>query len=161
MMLRLSPQRPTTRRKVLTGISGTLLSGLAVCASPVFAAEDGFDDVAVIFVGASWCPHCKQAAPVLAAVLQPVGVPVLVASHDGRPILPFSQVEDARAHPVASEIVLLPTTLVYSRVTDGVVAQIEGYGGARRYATRVSAAVRQAAGLSAHDRAAATQRRLK
>ena len=124
----------------------SLLVGSVFGPSCGLAAPPGLEDVAVIFVGASWCPHCKQAAPVLAAVLQPVGIPVLVASHDGRPILPFATVADAREHPIASEIKRLPTTLIYSRAADGIVAQIEGYGGARRYAGLVTSALKQASG---------------
>jgi len=140
-----------SRRHVVRSLGSSLLLASASFAPHGARAQDDLRDVAVIFVGASWCPHCKKAAPVLAAVLQPVGVPVLVASHDARPILPFASAQDARSHPIASQIVALPTTLIYSRVADTVVAQIEGYGGAQRYATRVAVAVRQAAALSSTD----------
>ena len=143
-----------TRRDVFRSTVALVHASLFV---PSVSRAGGLSDVAVIFVGASWCPHCKQAAPVLAAILEPVGVPVLVASHDGRPILPFERMEDARTHPIASGIVRLPTTLVYSRVSDSVVAQIEGYGGARRYAGLVSAAVRKAAELTEAPRTSRRQ----
>ena len=136
------------RRYLVNRFAALLFVGAAGVPSMSCADSHGLDDVAVIFVGASWCPHCKQAAPVLAAIMEPAGVPVLVASHDGRPIAPFPFVEDARLHPIAGQILRLPTTLIYNRVADTVVAQIEGYGGARRYAGRVTAAVRQAAALS-------------
>lgn len=145
-MARLARIGSFDRRDVLLGCGSVVLaSAIGRTAS---AQAVGFGDVAVIFVGASWCPYCKRAAPVLAAIMEPAGIPVLVASHDGRPILPFAQVEDARTHPIASSILRLPTTLIYSGSADAVVAHIEGYGTARRYAARVSSAVRQVADLS-------------
>lgn len=139
---------PVHRRRVLALGGG---AAAAVITSSIPARASRYESVGVIFVGASWCPYCKQAAPVLAALLEPAGIPVLVASHDARPILPFERAEDARTHPVASRIDRLPTTLIYSRVADDVIAQIEGYRGARLYAARVASAIDQAAQLSLSD----------
>nr|WP_254446855.1 conjugal transfer protein TraF [Ruegeria sp. HKCCD8929] len=100
--------------------------------------------VGVILVGAGWCSVCKSAAPVLAALTQPAGVPVLVASKDGRPIPPFLEISDASDHPVAARITTLPTTLVWSKATNTVTAEIVGYRNARHYAQSVSVAVRAA-----------------
>ncbi|WP_299775743.1 conjugal transfer protein TraF [uncultured Tateyamaria sp.] len=121
------------RRHFLAGIA---LSGFGL---PV-AAEEG-QGVGIILVGASWCTFCKSAAPVLAAMVEPVGIPVLVASQDARPIPPFPTATDASKHPIASKILTLPTTLIYSQAKDEVTAEIVGYRNARHYAQRVQAAV--------------------
>ncbi|WP_171182421.1 hypothetical protein [Ruegeria sp. HKCCD8929] len=69
---------------------------------------------------------------------------MLVASKDGRPIPPFLEISDASDHPVAARITTLPTTLIWSRATNTVTAEIVGYRNARHYAQSVAAAVRAA-----------------
>lgn len=118
-----------------------LISGTSFSLAPVFVYAQQLPDVGVIFVGASWCSWCKSAAPVLASVVQPVGIPVLVASQDGRHIPPFSEVTDAREHPIASQVKALPTTLIFSQSLDGITAEITGYRNARHYARSVSSAI--------------------
>lgn len=130
---------------------GLLLGGLSAAFAPVLAppsllAQGADPGVAVIFIGASWCAFCKSAAPVLAAIVQPAGIPVLVASHDGRPIPPFPDVTDARTHPIASQITEFPTTLIYSQAAGDITARIAGYRNARHYAQLVRAAILAAAG---------------
>lgn len=123
-----------------------LLTALAVCAAPDLSRAQANHGVGVIFVGASWCAFCKSAAPVLAAMTQPAAIPVLVASHDARPIPPFAEMVDATSHPIASEIKVLPTTLIYSQSAGTVTGQISGYRNARHYAQSVRAAILAASG---------------
>lgn len=121
-----------------------LLSSFSLVTMPALVTAQG--NVGVIFVGASWCAFCKSAAPVLAAMTQPAGIPVLVASHDARPIPPFAEMVDARTHPIASQIKALPTTMIYSQEAGTVTGQISGYRNARHYAQSVKAAILAAAG---------------
>ena len=122
-----------------------LTTGTASLVFPSMSQAQEISGVGVIFIGASWCSFCKRAAPVLAAMVQPAGIPVLVASHDARPIPPFAEVTDARQHPVASAITTFPTTLFYSQAEGAVTSQITGYRKARHYAQSVQAAVLAAA----------------
>lgn len=92
----------------------------------------------VIFVGASWCPVCKLAAPMLASFGQQHGLEVLVASTDGRPIVPFEDFVDSKDHPIASKVISLPTTLIYSSEARGIVYAFEGYKNPRWYLTQLS-----------------------
>lgn len=129
---------------------GFLTGSLSMLATPAISRttqDTGVGPgVGVIFIGASWCAYCKSAAPVLAAVTQPAGIPVLVASHDARPIPPFMDVQDARAHPVAAAITTFPTTLIYARQKDTITAEITGYRSARHYALSLREALLGAAG---------------
>ncbi|QEP30424.1 conjugal transfer protein TraF [Pukyongiella litopenaei] len=127
------------RRAFIAAAAAMAGTGQAVAAPA--GSEPG---VGVIFVGASWCAFCKSAAPVLAAVTQPAGIAVLVASKDGRPIPPFADVVDAGSHPLAQQITELPTTLIYSQARGGVTGTIRGYRNARHYAQLVAAGLRGA-----------------
>jgi len=122
------------------------LAGLACTGFARPACAQTGPGVGIILVGASWCAFCKSAAPVLAAMTEPAGIPVLVASQDARPIPPFPTATDARQHPVASQIRTLPTTLVYAQAKGEITAQIVGYRNARHYAQSVQAAVLAARG---------------
>ena len=102
--------------------------------------------VGIIFIGASWCPACKNAAPVLAAMSASTGIPVLVASHDARPIAPFPEFVDARRHAVARQITQFPHTLIFSAATDRIEAEIFGYKNAGHYAGRLRRAILRASG---------------
>ena len=106
--------------------------------------------VGFIFVGASWCPVCKHAAPVLALFAERHQIPVLVASHDGRPIAPFRSVTDARTHPLSQNIATLPTTLVYAQASDQVIAQLVGYRDPTRFARSLARGVEAALEVSRH-----------
>jgi len=124
-----------TRRSLLTSLPASAI------ASSLWAANDL--PIGFIFVGASWCPHCKRAAPVLAAIAQNHALPVIVASHDQRPIPPFADVVDATTHPLSAAHLRLPTTLIYSQPHDDVLFQVVGYGTARKYAARITSGVGQ------------------
>ena len=102
--------------------------------------------VGIIFVGASWCPACKNAAPVLAAIASSTGIPVIVASHDARPIAPFTEFVDARSHSVARQITRFPHTSIYSSVADHIVAEIIGYKNAGHYANQLRLGILKARG---------------
>lgn len=122
------------RRAFVVGGLASLLSG------PVFAQTNktGF-----IFVGASWCPICHRAAPFLDGVAQRLGVPVLVASADNKPISPFPNFVDASEHPIARQVTNYPTTLLYSSETQGLVGKIVGYRDPKRYIAQLVSAYRQ------------------
>jgi thiol-disulfide isomerase/thioredoxin len=111
-------------------------------ALPLSAQAEGLD-LGVVFMGASWCPHCHAAAPILAALAHNSGVGVLVGSFDGRPIEPFSEFVDASSHPLGKNVRAFPTTVVIQPRRDVVVGGFEGFGGARRYAERLIALLRE------------------
>lgn len=129
---------PLTRRQLLIGLApGLIAAGSA-------GAQDFEGHAAIIFVGASWCPVCKTAAPMLALFCQTNAIPVLVASHDGRPIPPFESVELASTNPLTAPISVLPTTFVYSNREDRIVSAVEGYRNGRWYLMQLLAGVRHA-----------------
>ena len=104
----------------------SFIAGLATLVSaPTLVSAS--EKTAVIFVGASWCHVCKNAAPYLALYAQNHGLPVLVASADARPITPFPSFSDASKHPVASKIRVYPTTLIYSSELKGIIGSFEGF----------------------------------
>lgn len=111
----------------------------ALFAAPPLTART--PSTGLIFVGASWCPVCHQAAPMLAAFSQAHGVPVIVASEDARPIPPFPDVVPAAGHPIAATVEAFPTTFVYSSAADQVVAAILGFNNATWYLGEVRRAV--------------------
>lgn len=115
-----------------------VLGGLTIGASPALASPDR---IGLIFVAASWCPVCKQAAPVLALFSEQSGIPVLVASQDNRPIPPFADAVPARDHPVAKSILHVPTILVFDGGRDEITSQIIGYRNPRSYLARLVKAV--------------------
>lgn len=123
-----------TRRSFIVGTLAAMFG------APAFATSDktGF-----IFVGASWCPICHRAAPVLKRVSEQLEVPVLVASGDNRPISPFETFVDAREHELAKVIEKYPTTLLFSAQTQGLVGMIEGYKDPKRYIAQLANAYRQ------------------
>lgn len=113
-----------TRRGFIMGTVTALVATPALATAP----KAGF-----ILVGASWCPVCHRAAPILKMVAEQLGVPVLVASGDNRPISPFETFVDAREHELARVIEKYPTTLLFSTQTQGLVGMIEGYREPKRY----------------------------
>ena len=133
-----------TRREILT-------SALAAVALPLGAANAQTSDLgstALILVGASWCPVCKQAAPVLALLAERRGLPVLVASADARPIAPFPSFVPLERHPIAGAIERYPTTLVFSSRVQTVVGGFEGYRDPAHYITQLSGLLEQAEAVS-------------
>ena len=112
------------------------------------AQAEGARSTGVIFVGASWCPVCKQAAPMLNVFAQRHRIPVIVASHDARPIEPFPEFVDGRLHPLAAPVRAFPTTLVYSSLIDGVVGGFEGYRNPQWFLGQLLDLTRQAEGLT-------------
>ena len=93
------------RRQILIGLSGVALAGPAIARTPT---------TGIIFAGASWCPACKQAAPILAAFAERHGLPVIVASADARPIPPFPEILSLNHHPMGETVSVYPTTLIYN-----------------------------------------------
>lgn len=118
-----------------------LASLLSWSALPASAAVE---DIGLVFVGASWCPVCKQAAPVLALFAEQSGLPILVASQDNRPIAPFLHAIPAADHPIARAVRQVPTLLIYDRRKDAIVDQIVGYRTARLYLAQILKSVQVA-----------------
>lgn len=122
------------RRQILAGLPALLL------APPTKAQVNA---TGIIFAGASWCPVCKKAAPVLAAISERFGVPVIVASADERPIPPFPNLVPLAGHPLADVVAAYPTTFIYSSKRDAVIGSIEGYKSPTWYLGTVTAFLRQ------------------
>lgn len=102
-----------------------LATGASALTAPVVAKANDFG---LIFVGASWCPICVQAAPVLLSWLQDKPhIPLLVASGDDQPLPFFAETIAASSHPIARQVRGFPTTLGYSNRTGGLTGQIEGF----------------------------------
>lgn len=119
-----------------------------VLGAPARAGADAGEDaprpewrIGVILVGASWCSYSQAAAQTLAAAARPVGLPVLVASADGRAIGPYSRVEDARGHPLAAEVTVFPTVFFVDLESQQVVDRIEGFRNPRAFLGRLRAIV--------------------
>lgn len=127
------------RRSVVLGGVVSLIGSQAVASFQPLTA--------IIFVGASWCPACKQAAPVCKVFGARHQLPILVASQDARPIEPFTEFVDAQNHPIAASVQALPTTLVYSSSHNTLVGGFEGYRSPQWYLTSLLQLVREAEGL--------------
>lgn len=100
--------------------------------------------IALIFVGASWCPVCHAAAAVLAPASDRSDLDVLVASQDGKPISPWPDFVDARGHPLTADVKALPTLLFVDLASSEIIARIEGFGTPGSYLTRVRATLKAA-----------------
>jgi len=122
------------RREVLVGGAAMLLP------LPALAIENA----GVILVGASWCSVCKQAAPILALLSEQGQFPVLVASHDARPIPPFPDVVSSLENPLTSDITTFPVTLVYSAAQNAVAGRVDGFRNPKWYMRAVASMINQA-----------------
>lgn len=127
-----------SRRSVLT----LALSTVTLAAGPALARSH--PQIALIFVGASWCPVCHAAAAVLAPAAERSDLDILVASHDGKPIAPWPAFVDARGHPLTSGVKALPTLLFVDLKEGMIVARIEGFAGPGPYLSRVRATLKAA-----------------
>ena len=121
------------RRDVLIAGAATLLP------LPALAIEN----TGVILVGASWCSVCKQAAPILALLSEQGQVPVLVASHDSRPIPPFPDVVSSLENPLTSDITTFPVTMVYASAQNAVVGRVDGFRNPKWYMRAVANLINQ------------------
>ncbi len=124
-----------------------MIGGVAASVSSKVSAQAA-ESTGIIFVGASWCPVCKQASPMLDVFAQRHNIPILVASHDARPITPFTEFVDARDHPIASSVRAFPTTFVFSSRTQEIVGGFEGYRSPQWYLGNLLDLVRQSEGIS-------------
>ena len=127
------------RRQILLGLPGLILAGPAAARTP---------ETGIILAGASWCPACKQAAPILAAFAERDGLPVLVASADERPIPPFPEIVPLNHHPMGETVSVYPTTLIYSAARDAVIGSVEGYRNSTWYLSAITTFVRQSEEIS-------------
>jgi hypothetical protein len=84
----------------------------------------------------------------LAVFAERYGVPVMVVSHDEKPIAPFETYVDPNDHPIASAIERWPTTLIYSNYVNELVVSIEGYRNPRWYLGQLRNGTAQAEALS-------------
>lgn len=127
---------PINRRKFIVGSSALVIAS-RVHAEPQVR-------LGIILVGVSWCPYCKNAAALLYHSTPELGIPVLVASKDNRPIAPYMEFEPASQHPIADQITKVPTTLFYLPDEERLVDMIEGFRDPRRYLARVTSVVKAA-----------------
>lgn len=132
--------RRFNRREVLAAGAGAVLL-------PKVAQARGQLAVGFIFIGASWCPWCKAAAPIVYDLAAEERLPTLVVSKDARPIPPFSEFVEAAGHPVADAIEAIPALLVYAPATDSIIARIDGFQDGGRYRARIIATLREAVRL--------------
>lgn len=128
-----------SRRRVLQlGLGLTSLAYAECC----FAGPH--PRIALIFVGASWCPVCHAAAAVLAPAAERSDLDILVASHDGKPITPWPEFVDARGHSLTAGVKALPTLLFVDLADAEIIARIEGFEGPGPYLSRVRATLKAA-----------------
>ncbi|WP_258186521.1 conjugal transfer protein TraF [Cereibacter changlensis] len=100
--------------------------------------------IGLILVGASWCPFCKAAANTLFASAEPASIPVLIASQDGKPIPPYGDFVEAAGHPIARDIVQIPTLLFVHLPSQAVIHQISGFRNPRSYLGQIRSTLVQA-----------------
>jgi len=120
------------RRHFIIGLATSALSGQTLSAE-----EYQKPNIGLIFIGSSWCIYCKAAAQTLNAAAEPVGLPILVASQDGKPIPPFNDFVLAEGHPLAANVVKIPTLLFVHIPTQTIFGKLEGFKNARQYLTKV------------------------
>lgn len=132
--------RPLSRRTVLGVFSSLLLPGFASAAK---AGEH--PRIALIFVGASWCPVCHGAAAALAPAAARSELEVLVASQDGKPIPPWTDFVDARGNPLTAEVKALPTLLFVDLTRGEVFSRLEGFQSPGQYLGSVRQTLLEAA----------------
>lgn len=132
--------RRFNRREVLAAGAGAVLLPRAVQARGQLA-------VGFIFIGASWCPWCKAAAPIVYDLAAEEQLPTLVVSKDAKPIPPFVDFVEAAGHPVADAIEAIPALLVYAPAGDSIIARIDGFQDGGRYRARIIATLREAVRL--------------
>ena len=127
---------PINRRKFIVG-TGTFAIASKAWGQPQVR-------LGIILVGVSWCPYCKNAAAILIHAGPALDIPVLVVSKDNKPIAPFETFISGDNHPIAEQIVTVPTTLFYQPDEDRIVDLIEGFRNPRSYIARLKSAVKTA-----------------
>lgn len=95
-------------------------------------------DVGLIFVGASWCPQCHMAAPLVRIAALNNDLPLLVASADDKAIPPFEHFAPASTHPIARQVKAYPSLLIWSSAENRIVARVDGIRTPRRYIARLN-----------------------
>ena len=120
--------RPLSRRAVLAAFSVTLFPVLTPAAR---AGEH--PRIALIFVGASWCPVCHGAAAAPAPAAARSELEILVASQDGKPIPPWTDFVDARGNPLTADVKALPTLLFVDLARGEVISRLEGFQSPSQY----------------------------
>jgi hypothetical protein len=110
-----------------------IFSALMATCVPVTLQAQEHPRIGLIFVGASWCAACHAAASILAPAAEKSGLGILVASHDGKAIEPWSSFVDARGNPLTAEVKTLPTLLFVDLAQGLIISRLEGFPGAPQY----------------------------
>lgn len=128
------------RRDLILAAAALPLAGtLPAAAQPMRERPIG-----LILVGASWCPFCKAASNTLFASAEPASIPVLIASQDGKPIPPYTDFVEAAGHPIAKDIIQLPTLVFVYLPTQEMIHQITGFRNPRSYLGQIQSVLLQA-----------------
>ena len=135
-----SSTRILNRRAVLGAFYSLILTAFAKTAK---AGEH--PRIALIFVGASWCPVCHGAAAALAPAAARSDLEILVASQDGKPIPPWTDFVDARGNPLTAEVKALPTLLFVDLARGEVFSRLEGFQSPGQYLGSVRQTLLEAA----------------
>lgn len=121
-----------------------LLLSAAVATLPRTAAAGSRPPIGLIFVGASWCPVCHQAAAALAPAAARSGLDILVASQDGKAIAPWEHFVDGRANWITAGITEIPTLLFIDTARGEIVGALKGFQSPGQYLGTVRETLRQA-----------------
>ena len=126
--------------------SGASLASTLLRPSYCIAASSSVP-LGFIFVGTRTCPLCKNAAPVIALFCERMEIECLYATPDEAPMMPFREYVEARGHPLMASVKYYPTTLLYSKKAEEVIAQVEGFKSAQFYVDQLVTLIEFAAEL--------------
>ena len=90
-------------------------------------------EIGFIFIGASWCPYCHQAAPHLKRLAEQSDIPVLVISMDDKAIPPFEEFIFDAKHPMIGANQQIPRTALWSSSDDALIGVFDGYKSPSHY----------------------------
>ncbi len=116
--------------------------GLGTAVEPI--AANPRPPIGLIFVGASWCPVCHQAALVLAPAAERSGLDILVASQDGKAIAPWTSFVDARGNRITASITEIPTLLFVDTARGQIIGTLKGFQSPGQYLGTIRETLRQA-----------------
>jgi hypothetical protein len=116
--------------------------GLGTAVEPI--AANPRPPIGLIFVGASWCPVCHQAAAVLAPATERSGLDILVASQNGKAIAPWTSFLDARGNRITASITEIPTLLFVDTARGQIIGALKGFQSPGQYLGTIRETLRQA-----------------
>lgn len=105
----------------------TSFIGCAATASLASKSTASTNDLAFVFIGASWCSVCHRAAPVLFEIVEYLDIHVMAVSLDAKPIAPFIDIIDGTNHPLAANGKPIPRTMLWSSVDNSILGQVDGF----------------------------------